>query len=75
MCLAVPMEVVAINDGVADVEMGGVRRQVRIDICDEKPVVGDFVIVHAGYALRRIDREEGIETIRLFELTLDTKLL
>ena len=75
MCLAVPMEVVAINDGVADVEMGGVRRQVRIDICDEPPVVGDFVIVHAGYAQRRMDREEGIETIRLFELTLDMKLL
>ena len=64
MCLAVPMEITAINDAVADVEIGGVKRQVRLDICDETPAVGDFVIVHAGFALRRMDREDALETIR-----------
>lgn len=66
MCLAVPMEIEKIDDMVADVKVGEVRHQVRLDIIDEAPQVGDFVIVHAGFAIRRLDREEGLETLQLF---------
>ena len=75
MCLAVPMEITAINDAVADVEIGGVKRQVRLDIIDEQPAVGDYVIVHAGFALRRLDREDALETIKLFQEGLNLELI
>ncbi|MGE4557604.1 MAG: HypC/HybG/HupF family hydrogenase formation chaperone [Desulfovibrionaceae bacterium] len=67
MCLAVPMEVTRIDDMVADVRISGVTRQVRLEIVDRSPEVGDFVIVHAGFALRRLDREEAMETLQLFQ--------
>lgn len=75
MCLAVPMEIIAIADNVADVEIGGVKRQVRLDIIDEAPAIGDYVIVHAGFALRRLDREDALETIKLFQEGLNLELL
>lgn len=75
MCLAVPMEIKSIEDNVAQVEIGGVKNEVRLDIIDEQPEVGDFVIVHAGFAIRRLDREEGLETIKLFEEGLNLELV
>ncbi len=76
MCLAVPMEIMDINTdlNVADVEIGGIKRQVRLDIIDSPPKVGDFVIVHAGFALRRLDREDALETIKLFQESLHLEL-
>lgn len=74
MCLAVPMEIKSIKDNIAEVEVGGVTNQVRLDIIDEPPQVGDFVIVHAGFALRRLDREEGLETLKLFQEGLNLEL-
>ena len=75
MCLAVPMEVTAISDKVADVEIGGVTRQVRLDLIDAAPAIGDFVIVHAGFALTRLDREEAVATLKLFEEGLNVELI
>jgi hydrogenase expression/formation protein HypC len=64
MCLAVPMKVVEIEGPVAQVEEGGVRRSARVDLVDAK--VGDYVIVHAGIAIERLEPEEAEETLRLF---------
>ncbi|MYL83089.1 HypC/HybG/HupF family hydrogenase formation chaperone [Desulfovibrio aerotolerans] len=75
MCLAVPMEVIAINDKIADVEIGGVTRQVRLDLIDAAPALGDFVIVHAGFAIRRMDRDDAMETIKLFQEGLGLELI
>ena len=75
MCLAVPMEVIAINDKIADVEIGGVTRQVRLDLIDAAPALGDFVIVHAGFAIRRMDRDDAMETIKLFLEGLGLELI
>ena len=75
MCLAVPMEVTAIHEKIADVEIGGVTRQVRLDLIDAAPALGDFVIVHAGFAIRRLDREDAIETIKLFQEGLNLELI
>ncbi len=74
MCLAIPMEITSIEDNIAQVEIGGVKNQVRLDIIDEPPQVGDFVIVHAGFALRRLDRQEGLETLKLFQDGLGLEL-
>jgi len=75
MCLAVPMEVKQINEMEAEVEIGGIKNKVRLDIIDEQPKIGDYVIVHAGFAIRRLDKTEAIETLRLFEQATGTRLV
>lgn len=67
MCLAVPMEVKHVEGDVADVEIGGVRKQIRLDLIADKPQVGEFVIIHAGFAIRILNREEAMETIKIFQ--------
>lgn len=75
MCLAIPMEVLKIEGKTAEVQVGGVRQTVRLDVVSEDPVVGDYVIVHAGFALNRLDREEAIATLKLFEEGLNIELI
>ena len=67
MCLGVPGRIVAINEFVATVDFWGVRRQVRIDIVDEPVQVGDYVLNHVGFAIRRIPPEEIAGTLELYE--------
>lgn len=67
MCLAVPMRVIKIEDNTAKVEIGGTEKTVRLDIIDQKPEVGEYVIVHAGFAINVIDEEEAQITLGYFE--------
>lgn len=66
MCLAIPARVAELldNDG-AVVELGGVRKEISLALV-EGVAVGDYVIVHVGYALNRLDPEEAIKTLALF---------
>jgi hydrogenase expression/formation protein HypC len=67
MCLAIPTQVVEIIDEEhAVVDMGGVRKTISTALLDGRSAVGDYVIVHVGYALNRLDPEEAAETLRLF---------
>ena len=66
MCLAIPAEVIEIvDDQHAVVDMSGVRKLISTALLDEL-TIGDYVIVHVGYALSRLDPEEAAETLRLF---------
>lgn len=65
MCLAIPMQVVEIEEDRGMVEQGGVRRPVDLRLLEEVNI-GDYVIVHAGFAISRLDTEEAEETLRLF---------
>lgn len=69
MCLAVPAEVKSIDGHMATVDYGGVRRTANISLVEAK--VGDYVIVHAGYAIQVMDREEAEKTLELFREMLD----
>ncbi len=69
MCLAVPAEVKSIEGHVATVDYGGVKRTANISLVDAK--VGDFVIVHAGYAIQVMDREEAEKTLDIFRQMLE----
>lgn len=69
MCLAVPAEVKSIDGHMATVDYGGVSRQANISLVDVK--VGEFVIVHAGYAIQVLDREEAEKTLEIFKDMLD----
>jgi hydrogenase expression/formation protein HypC len=64
MCLAVPGKIVEIADGAARVDFGGVQREAGLDALPDA-AVGDYVLVHAGYAIARLDEDEALETIRL----------
>ena len=69
MCLAIPGRVVEIVDEagrLAKVEVGGVRRNVNIALLDAVGV-GDYVLIHVGFALSKVDEHEALETLRLLE--------
>jgi len=70
MCLGVPGRVVAIEGLLATVDFWGVRRDVRLDVVDEPVGVGDWVLNHVGFAIRRIPEEEIGETLALYETIL-----
>lgn len=66
MCLAIPARVVEIpEEGVAIVDLGGVRKEVSLALIDDV-ALGDYVIVHVGFALNRLDPEEAEKTLALF---------
>ncbi|MFH2203299.1 MAG: HypC/HybG/HupF family hydrogenase formation chaperone [Elusimicrobiota bacterium] len=66
MCLAIPMELVAVNGEVGTVRMGGVEKDVRLDLVDD-PQPGEYVIVHAGFAIQKLDREQAAEDRKLIQ--------
>ena len=68
VCLAIPAKVLEINGNVATVDFGGIRREVDISLTDA--VVGQYVIVHAGFAIQVLDEEEARETLALFDQIL-----
>ena len=65
MCLAVPMRIVEMSGSRAVVELGGVRREASLDLL-EGAAVGDYVIVHAGFAIEKLKPEEAQKTLGLF---------
>jgi len=64
MCLAVPSKVTTIDGQKAEVEIAGVTRQISITLTPEIKV-GDYVLIHTGYAIAVIDRDEARETLKL----------
>jgi hydrogenase expression/formation protein HypC len=70
MCVAVPLLVTSIENLQAEVEMGGVTRLISLALTPEAKV-GDYVVVHAGYAIGILDEEEALETLELFRQIAD----
>jgi len=65
MCIAMPAEVLEIKEGnIGVVDFGDLQQEVRLDLVDVK--VGEFVLVHVGFAIQRLSREEGLETREVF---------
>jgi hydrogenase expression/formation protein HypC len=64
MCVGIPMKLVEVRGEVGLVEEAGVRREVGLNLL-EAPTVGQYVIVHAGYAIQLLDPEEAQETLQL----------
>lgn len=67
MCLAIPVRVAALlDDEHAEIEVGGVHNRISLALLDGV-AVGDFVIVHAGYAIAQLDVAEAEKTLALFD--------
>jgi hydrogenase expression/formation protein HypC len=65
MCLAIPSEIVEVREKMATVDVSGIRREVSLLLLPEEAAVGDFVLVHAGFAIHKIDREAAEEALKL----------
>ena len=64
MCLAIPSKITEINDNMGIIDVAGVRREASLLLL-ENPQVGDWVIVHAGFAIQKVDETAAHETLRL----------
>lgn len=64
MCLAIPGQVVDVRDGTATIDMMGVRRDISLSLTPSARI-GDWVLVHAGFAIEVIDAEQAEETIQI----------
>src|SRR5205085_11046184 len=66
MCLGVPGLVVELDDLVAVVDFWGVRRRIRLDLVDEPVAIGDYVLNHVGFAIRRIPPSDVAGTLAMY---------
>jgi len=66
MCLGIPMKIIEMSGNDAVAEAGGVRKNIRLDLL-EKVQEGDFVLIHTGYAIEKLDREEARKTLELIK--------
>ncbi len=64
MCLAIPSKVTHIENEMATIDVDGVKRSASLMLLEDA-AVGDYVIVHAGFAIKKLDEESAMETIRL----------
>lgn len=68
MCLSVPSKVIKIDENnMATVEAMGVTRQVTLDLMPEKVDVGDYILIHVGFAMGKVDEKSAKESIALYE--------
>jgi len=71
MCLAVPGKIVKIDGDVGDIDFGGVIRKANITMVEAK--VGDWAIIHAGFAIELLDEEEALKTLELWNAVLENE--
>jgi len=80
MCLAIPMRVTKVEGDpddfttsqIATVDADGISKEVRLDIVDHWPNVGDYVIIHAGFAIHTLEEEEARKNLALLRQLADT---
>jgi hydrogenase expression/formation protein HypC len=69
MCLAIPSKIVEIKDGLGIIDVDGVIRKVSLLLLED-PKVGEYVIVHAGFAIHKIDESAAMESLKLLREAL-----
>lgn len=66
MCLGIPMKIIEIEGAEAVAEAGGIRKKIRLDLL-EGVGIGDFVLIHTGYAIEKMHPDEARETLELIK--------
>ena len=66
MCLAIPSKIIRIENNMATIDVDGVQREASLLLLEDAGV-GDYVIVHAGFAIQKIDEEAALETIKFLK--------
>ena len=68
MCLSIPSKVVEIEaDNYATVDTMGVKRKVTLDLISEEVNVGDYVLIHVGFAMNKINKEDALDSLKTYE--------
>lgn len=75
MCLAVPAKIVALNSGAATIDVYGAQREVSVMLLPDEPRVGDYVLVHAGFAIQKIDKETVASGVVMHEASIALSIL
>ncbi len=70
MCLAIPSRIARIEDNIATIDVDGIRRKTSLLLLEDARV-GDYVIVHAGFAIHKIDEKEAAESLKLLRAAAD----
>jgi len=65
MCLAVPSKIIRINDLTATIDVMGARREISLMILPEEVAVGDYVLVHAGFAIQKVQEDTALDSLGL----------
>jgi hydrogenase expression/formation protein HypC len=71
MCLGVPSKIISIEDSKAIVDVLGARREISLLLLEEKANIGDYVIVHAGFAIQKLQQEDADERLGYFKEYLE----
>ncbi len=66
MCLAIPMKILKIENNIAFAEVGEIEYQANLDIISDARV-GDYIIVHAGFAIEKLDEETALENLKIWQ--------
>jgi hydrogenase expression/formation protein HypC len=65
MCLAIPSKIIEIDNFRAMVDVYGARREINLMLMPEEVCIGDFVLVHAGFAIQKVDQEAAQESLKV----------
>ncbi|MEO5355729.1 MAG: HypC/HybG/HupF family hydrogenase formation chaperone [Nitrospirae bacterium YQR-1] len=67
MCLAVPSKVISVDNHTSVVDVMGVRREISLLLMPEEVTAGDYVLIHAGFAIQKVDETAALETLCFFK--------
>lgn len=73
MCLAIPSKVISIDKtkNIATIETLGVQREASLDLMQEEVALGDYVLLHIGYIMSKIDEQDALESLKLYQEMID----
>jgi hydrogenase expression/formation protein HypC len=72
MCLSIPSKIVEIDeDNMATVDTMGIKRQVSLDLMLDEVGIGDYILIHVGFAMNKIDEEEALQSLELYQEMLE----
>jgi len=72
MCLSIPSKIVEIDeDNNATVDTMGVKRQVSLDLMGDEVGIGDYILIHVGFAMSKIDEAEALDSLKVYQEILE----
>jgi hydrogenase expression/formation protein HypC len=71
MCLAIPARIIEKDEQRARASIGSVVREISLELIDRPAEVGDYVLLHAGFAIRKLEKEDAEETLELMRKVLE----
>ncbi len=72
MCLSIPSKIVEIDeDNMATVDTMGIKRQISLDLMPDLVDIGDYILIHVGFAMNKIDEEEALQSLELYQEMLE----